>query len=258
MKQFVIVISDKGGAGKSAVSRLIADYLVENKTPAVLVDGDGEVGQLVKFYGERDENGRLKSKQTPGAGVMQFALHGSEADREKITSILDLNASLIVCDFPAAGLNVLEKLQKSLGLIDDIKSEGYTPVFINPITPFAASMRTVKRMITLGGAGCEFVVIKNHMFADGDDDWVVWNGDDAAKIAPSGGKKVLAEFGGTELELPKLRLGAMSLIDEFSLRFSDACHDSRMPRYHRKYVQLWRKSGFEMLDKIAGKIGVKK
>jgi hypothetical protein len=258
MKHFVMTISDKGGAGKSAMARLIADYIFVTKVPALLVDGDGEVGQLAKFYAERDENGRIKKQQTPGIGVLQFGLHGQQSDREKIATVLDHGANLVLCDFPAAGLTVLEQLQDSVGLLDDIKAEGYKPVFINPITPFAASMRTVKRMINMGGNDSEYVVVKNNMFADGDDDWIVWNGSEESKIKPSGGKKALAEVGGIEIELPKLRLGAMSLIDEFNLTFEAACNDMRMPRYHRKYAQLWRKSCHETLDQIAEKIGVKK
>lgn len=258
MKHFVMTISDKGGAGKSAIARLIADYIFVRKTQALLVDGDGEVGQLSKHYGERDENGRIKKQQTPGVGVLHFALHGQQSDREKIATVLDYGANLVLCDFPAAGLTILEQLQASVGLLDDIKAEGYKPVFINPITPFAASMRTVKRMINMGGNDSEYIVFKNQCFADGPEDWTVWNGCAETNIKPSGGKNALAEIGGIEIELPKLRLGAMSLIDEFNLTFEAACNDMRMPRYHRKYTQIWRKSCHQTLDQIAEKIGVTK
>lgn len=258
MKHFVMTISDKGGAGKSAMARLLADYFCHKNLPALLVDGDGEIGAMAKHYGERDQNGRLKKHQTPGIGVLHFALHGQQSDREKIATVLDHGADLVLCDFPAAGLTVLEQLQASVGLLDDIKSEGYTPVFINPITPFSSSMRTVKRMIGMGGIDSEYIVIKNNMFADGEEDWLVWSGCEEAGIKPSGGKNALAEVGGIEIEIPKLRLGAMSLIDEFNLTFQAACNDMRLPRYHRKYTQIWRKSCHQTLDQIAEKIGVKK
>lgn len=258
MKRFVMTISDKGGAGKSAMARLIADYFFVTKTPALLVDADGEVGQLAKFYAERDENGRIKKQQTPGVGVIRYALHGQQSEKEKIATVLDYGADLILVDFPAAGLTLMEQLQNSVGLLDDIKSEGYTPVFVNPINPFAASMRTVKRMISMGGIDSEYIVIKNNMFADGAEDWIVWDGCEETGIKPSSGKNALAQVGGIEIELPKLRLGAMSLIDEFNLTFETACNDMRLPRYHRKYTQLWRKSCHQTLDQIAEKIGVKK
>lgn len=258
MKHFVMTISDKGGAGKSAIARLIADYFFVTKTQALLVDGDGEIGAMAKHYGERDDNGRLKKQQTPGIGVLHFALHGQQSDKEKIATVLDYGAELVLVDFPAAGLTVLEQLQASVGLLDDIKSEGYTPTFINPITPFSSSMRTVKRMIGIGGNDSEYIVIKNNMFAEGAEDWIVWEGSEEAGIKPSGGKNALMQVGGIEIELPKLRLGAMSLIDEFNLTFETACNDMRMPRYHRKYTQIWRKSCHQILDQIAEKIGVKK
>ena len=63
-----MVISDKGGTGKSIFSRALADRLRRDRIDSLLVDGDGTVGQLLQFYGERDEAGRLQ-EQTPDRGV---------------------------------------------------------------------------------------------------------------------------------------------------------------------------------------------
>ncbi len=259
MKRFVMTISDKGGSGKSVTARKLADYYRANgRDDVLLVDGDGEVGQLLKFYGERDANGRITAKQTPGVGVLAFALHGGKTDREKISTVLDHGAETVLVDFPAAGLTVLEQTNEAFGFLDDIKAEGYRPVFINPITPFAASMRTVKRMIQLGGQDSDYIVLRNEMFTEGPEDWIVWDGSEDSQILPSGGKAALAAVGGMELDLPRLRAGAMALIDEFSLTFDTACADPRMPRYHRKYVQIWRKACHERLDKIAHLLGIVK
>lgn len=255
-KRFVMTISDKGGSGKSVSARTIADFYREKGVKALLVDGDGEVGQLLKFEGERDAAGKLIHPQKPYSGVLAFALHGSKSDREKIATVLDHSADLVLCDFPAAGLTVLEQTNAAFGFLDDIKAEGYRPVFINPITPFAASMRTVKRMISLGGPDCDYIVLRNEQFTEGPEDWIVWDGAEDAQIRPSSGKKALADVGGVELTLPRLRSGAMALIDEFNLRFEAACNDQRMPRYHRKYVQIWRKACHAALEKISDKLGV--
>lgn len=256
MKHFVMTISDKGGSGKSVVARLLADFYAANDAQPTLVDGDGEVGQLLKFYGRREDSGKLSGVQKPGDGVLAFALHGGKTDREKIATVLDHGSELVLCDFPAAGLTVLEQTQDAFGFLDDIKAEGYRPVFVNPITPFAASMRTVKRMTQLGGPDCEYIVFRNEQFTEGDEDWIVWNGSEDGSIKASAGRKVIEDVGGVELDLPRLRSGAMALIDEFSLTFEAACGDQRMPRYHRKYVQLWRKACHERLDTIKARLGL--
>lgn len=258
MKRFVMTISDKGGSGKSVVARLLADYYRSHAAKVMMVDGDGEVGQLLKFYGDRDESGRFSKEQTPGTGVLHFALHGSKIDREKISTVLDHGADLVLCDFPAAGLTVLDQANEAFGFLDDIKAEGYRPVFVNPITPFAASMRTVKRMTQLGGSDADYIVLRNEMFTEGPEDWIVWNGSDDGTIKASGGKKTLTDVGGIEIDLPRLRAGAMALIDEFNLTYETACTDQRMPRYHRKYAQIWRKACHERFDKIAETLGVVK
>ncbi|MDP2196096.1 MAG: hypothetical protein Q8J72_08935 [Rhodocyclaceae bacterium] len=255
MKRFVMTISDKGGSGKSVAARVLADYYTAHGVDALLVDGDGEVGQLLKYHGRRDGDGRLV-EQRPGDGVLSFALHGERTDREKIATVLDHGAPLVLCDFPAAGLTVLEQVQTAFGFLDDIKAEGYKPTFINPITPFAASMRTVKRMIDLGGDDCDYVVLRNQQFVEGEEDWICWTGSDDGSIKPSSGRKVLADAGGIELDMPRLRAGAMALIDEFSLTFEAACSDTRLPRYHRKYAQIWRKGCHETLNTIKDRLGV--
>lgn len=255
MKRFVMTISDKGGSGKSVAARVLADYYRAQGASPLLVDGDGEVGQLLKYHGRRDDAGRLV-EQRPGEGVLSFALHGERTDREKIATVLDHGAPLVLCDFPAAGLTVLEQVQSAFGFLDDIKSEGYRATFVNPITPFAASMRTVRRMIELGGHDSDYIVLRNQQFVEGEEDWIVWTGSDDGSIKPSSGRKALADAGGIELDLPRLRSGAMALIDEFSLTFEAACDDPRLPRYHRKYAQIWRKSCHERLDTIKTRLGL--
>lgn len=256
MKRFVMTISDKGGSGKSVMARLLADWYASKGVKVLLVDGDGEVGQLVRFHGARDEQGRLIQPQPKYEGVLQYSMHGGITDREKIANVLDIGAELVLVDFPAAGLQVLEQTNAAFGFLDDIKEEGYKPVFVNPITPFAASMRTVKNMVAIGGTDAEYIVFKNQMFADGAEDWVVWNGSEEDGIKPSGGKSELARVGGVELDLPKLRIGAMALIDEYRLTFAQAQEpEGKLPRYFRRGVQMWRRDVFSIFDSIAERLG---
>ncbi len=70
----------KGGAGNSLVARLLAEMKREAEPVTWLVDGDGEVGQLVQYLGRRDPGGRLVREQRGDEGVATFALHGWRDD----------------------------------------------------------------------------------------------------------------------------------------------------------------------------------
>src|SRR5512143_2166836 len=100
MKRWIMVVSDKGGTGKSIFSRAVADRLRRATANALLVDGDGTVGQLLQFYGERDDTGRLR-EQTPEHGVMPFLMTGGIKDRDALVNMLDYDKPVVLCDLPA-------------------------------------------------------------------------------------------------------------------------------------------------------------
>jgi len=94
IKQIFLVLSDKGGTGKSIFSRGLADYIVRNnkQNETLMVDGDGEVGQLLQFYREY--------------GVISAQIIDQEK-RDQFINILESEKKFIIVDLPAASISHL-------------------------------------------------------------------------------------------------------------------------------------------------------
>ncbi len=149
MKRWILVTSGKGGVGKSLVARLLAEMKREAEPSTWLVDGDGEVGQLVQYLGRRDLSGRLLREQRGDEGVATFALHGWRDDagmREVLDGLIrplqDATADVLV-DLPAASLGVLAALEREAGLSAGAARLGYRPTLVVPLSPMLASRTSI-------------------------------------------------------------------------------------------------------------------
>ena len=112
MRNIIATISGKGGVGKTTLARLIGETLRERAPNALLVDGNGSVGQFLQYLGERGTDGKLASPQPEPEGVRVFNLHGDERDRDQILNLLESNRDTIFIDLPAESLQMLERLQR--------------------------------------------------------------------------------------------------------------------------------------------------
>jgi hypothetical protein len=253
MKHFVMVLTDKGGTGKSMFTRAIADRYARDSIKALLVDGDGEVGQLFQFYSKVNAEGS-PVKQAAGNGVLTIRVTGEEKERDKLLAMLDYDLPVVLVDMPAASLTALAKMDGEVGFFDELKRSGYRATLINVLSPFQSSTRTVKQMIELAGKNADYVAVINRWFGD-DEDFYMWLGD--SNNSPSQGRKMLPEFDGVEIELPKLQTGVLVAMDDLMLTFSDACESPSLSRPQRSRLIRWMKDTDIQLDKISYMIGLK-
>lgn len=253
MKRFVMVITDKGGTGKSIMARALADRYARDKVDALLVDADGEIGQLYQFYCAIDKDGNPVD-QKPGNGVLTLKFSSNEKERNKLLNLLDHDLPVVLADMPAASLTELAKFDKEAGFFDELKRAGYRPTLVNVLSPFQSSTRTVKEMIDLAGDRADYVAVVNRWFGE-DDDFFMWFGDD--NHPASSGKAALAKHKGKEIELPRLQAGVLVAVDDLMVRFSDAVEHKELSRAHRSRLFRWINDVDDQLDKIAEYVGLK-
>lgn len=253
MKHFVMVLTDKGGTGKSMLTRAIADRYARDSIKALLIDGDGEVGQLFQFYCRVDEKGK-PVKQSAGNGVLTMRFTGDEKERDKLFAMIDYDLPVVLVDMPAASLTALAKMDAEVGFFDELNRSGYRLTLINVLSPFQSSTRTVKQMIDLAGKKADYVAVINRWFGD-NEDFYMWLGD--SNNPPSQGRKMLPDIGGIEIELPKIQTGVLVAMDDLMLTFSDACESPSLSRPHRSRLIRWMKDTDIQLDKISHLIGLK-
>ncbi|MGD7037272.1 hypothetical protein [Methylotuvimicrobium buryatense] len=227
-KKLILNLSDKGGTGKSLFTRGVADYLIRRQlqSQTLLVDGDGEVGQLLQFY------------KSDGAISAQIT---DEEKRDQFVEILESQKALIVADLPAASITHLRRLNDEIDFFRVVGDYGYQLIFCNVISPFKASVRSVKAMIELAGGHADYVVVKNRFFGD----------DGEFHLYESGqGKKALAQHGGLEINMPKISTGVLAELDAKNIPFWRAIDDVQLKLAYRCRVNQWLKDLDVQLDRL--------
>ena len=216
-KRMILVLSDKGGTGKTLFSRGLADYLqrYQQLAQTLLVDGDGEVGQLLQFY--------------RNFGVISTQITEPE-HRDNFINILESEKSLIVADLPAASLTHLTALEVEMGFLALVKSHGYQLTLCNVISPFKASIRSVKAMAEWAGDQADYVVIKNRFFGLDEEFHLYYSGQ---------GKKAMAHYNGLEIELPRISSGVLAAIDVLNLPFCQALESPELKLAYRCRINRW-------------------
>lgn len=252
MKRFVMVVQDKGGTGKSIISRFIADRYARDGVKALLVDGDGEVGQLFQFYCKVDADGNAVV-QSAGDGVLTLRFTGIEKERDRLISFLDMGMDTVLVDMPAGSIKALTEFDRETGFFDELEKCGYRATLINVLSPFQSATRTVAEMVGIASNKADYVAVVNRWFGD-DEDFYMWFGD--ANNAPSKGREILRSHSGIEIEFPKVQTGVLVAIDDFMLPFHRAVSDERLSRVQRSRLYRWMKTSDIELDKIAQFINV--
>ena len=126
MKLFVMVCGDKGGTGKSLMARALADRIRREQRDVLMIDGDGEIGNLFQFYAKLDEQGEPASDQIQN-GVVPIRFTGPERERDQLLAAVDLSCPLIVADMPAASLTHLKQFDSDTGFFTELARSGYRP-----------------------------------------------------------------------------------------------------------------------------------
>jgi hypothetical protein len=251
-KRFVMVCGDKGGTGKSLMTRALADRIRRGQHAALLIDGDGEIGNLYQFYASLDANGEPVPEQREN-GVVPIRFTGPERERDQLLAAVDLGRPLILADLPAASLTQLKQFDTDTGFFAELERNGYRATLVNVLSPFSASTRTVREMIELAGKSADYVVAVNQWFGDRED-FFLWYGN--ANTAPSSGCTMLAQYSGIEIALPKLQAGVLVALDELLLTFSAARQDARLTTPQRSRLYRWMQAVDAELDRVSPLLGL--
>lgn len=193
MKRLILVLGNKGGVGKTTFARFAAELLRHKRASALIVDGDGTVGQLLKALGARGDDGKLVYPQPREGGVATFSFHGDERDRDAIADMTETDAETVLIDLPAASLTYLERLESETGFLASV-AERATVTIVSLITPDEETRRGLIDAIHLVPNATHVAVCNRH-FGD-EKSWQVW--------AQSPARATLVESGGIEVALPSL------------------------------------------------------
>lgn len=170
-KRLVLVVSQKGGVGKSALAQALGDFVIranatrqkEGRAPVsmVMIDGDSDVQQLSSVYGLRDENGDYDAdanQEMPYEGVQRVELD-KDGKRDELFQALERGADLVLVDTAAGALSQFESFfSGSIQSFVDLAGEtGYQVSLVMPIMPEPSSAESAARLLRQWGSSVDVV-----------------------------------------------------------------------------------------------------
>jgi hypothetical protein len=143
----IVVGADKGGVGKTTVSRLLLDYLASHKTPARAFDAEHPRGTLERFHPDNTE-------------IVDLTQTG---DQMKIIDTLeDAGPKVSVLDVRAGRLGPTLKALEDIGFISAAKDGQFTFCLFHVLGPSVASLDEIS-IIAPYVSDAHYFMVKNHI-----------------------------------------------------------------------------------------------
>jgi hypothetical protein len=214
---------EKGGVGKSVVSRLLAQYFIDKNQLLTVVDADRSHGAMLRFYSDFSVPGDLDNFETSDQ-ILQLAL---DADRR------------VIVDLPAQSDRLLRKWMEQNGIVE-LAAESQVPLYFwHVMDDGKDSVNLLQNLVNVYGSSVKYVLVKN-----------MGRGKDFSEFDASEAKKNAERAGAQIITLDDLHAPTMKKIDSHSSSFWAASNNSTMGMIERHRVKVWIKKVFQELEKI--------
>jgi len=217
---------EKGGVGKSLVSRLVAQYLIDKELPFLGFDADRSHGALLRFY----------------AGFASPVL----IDRyEALDSIIEAAVEQpdrrILVDLAAQTHDPLVQWMDESGVLDMAAESGFTITYWHVMDSGRDSVDLLKKLLDRFGARLNYVLVRNQM-----------RGDDFGMLEQSGEQDRALGFGADVVSIKHLSDSIIQKIDASSSSFWAAQHDADKSRtglgmMDRQRLKMWLRDAYQQI-----------
>lgn len=212
-KPLVIMVgADKGGVGKTTVSRALDDYLHHRKAVRAVFDGEYPNGDLRQF----SDVAEVVDLTSIDDQMKMF-------DQLQGVTLIDIKAGLFT--------ETLSALQRT-GLLDDVRGGGFNLALLHVLGPSAASLAEIAEITTKLGSGALHLLVKNYINEAG---FKEWEADARFKAALSGSPA---------LTIPHLQARASTEVQRRGMSFGTFAADPSQSRMLAGYVKAWLNETF--------------
>ncbi len=229
MSRIHFIGGEKGGVGKSVISRLLAQYYIDRETLFKVYDADLSHGAMMRYYTSFSEPVDITQFESADSIAEQTADSG-------VTAIVDLAAQT------ARPLGLWINESGLLDLADDI---GLTLSFWHVMDDGTDSLQLLHSLFDNYGDRAEYIIARN--FGRGSN-FSHFNEPEIAQRIATLNTKVI--------DIPALHAPTMRKIDHISASFWAAANnkDKKMGPtlglLERQRVKTWLHKTYEQLDKI--------
>lgn len=260
-KRCALIVSEKGGVGKSTKARALIDQLRYENLIVAAYDADGSVGALVRVLGTRNEDGRISPEQDPVQGVGYYNVRAEEA-RNKLLDAIASGDELIVHDLAGGSLADLTRIvdggEGLDGLLAAFEEHGYRLTIVHILSPDIGAVQSVASWLELVGDKVDHIAVRNCRWGRLEADFPFWYGFTDGKGVSKGGKtrEKLLGLGGIEIDLPGIPIGTFAKIDAENMSFSAAAADAALTITERAHIAKFRRDYAAALDPARHLLGL--
>lgn len=225
MSQIHFIGGEKGGVGKSLLSRVIAQHLVDRDLPFVGLDTDRSHGALLRYYGDY-------SRPMPAEGPESF-------DRIVDAAAEDPQRRVLV-DLAAQTQGLLLRWIDEGGVTDVAADLGVALRYWHVMDNGRDSTHLLERWLDGPGARLPLVIVLNEV-----------RGDDFAQLDETGLLPRAEQQGARVMRLPKLADTPLQKMDASGLSFWAAQQPGAMGLMDRQRLRVWLQRLSAELDTLA-------
>ena len=220
---------EKGGVGKSLVSRVLAQYLIDHRLPFLGFDSDRSHGALLRFY---------------AAYASPVVIDHYDSLDKVLEAATEEPSRRIVVDLAAQTHQPLVKWMEESGLLDLAKELGVGVRYWHVMDSGKDSVDLLARLLDRFGAQLDYTLVLNQL-----------RGEDFEIFEKSGQKQRALALGARIATLPRLHESAMTRIDARSTSFWAAAHSgdkelTGLGLLERQRVKVWLARAYAELDKL--------
>ena len=217
---------EKGGVGKSLVSRLVAQYLIDKELPFLGFDTDRSHGALLRFY---------------SGFASPVLVDRYEALDSIIEAAIEQPERRILVDLAAQTHDPLVKWMDESGVLDMAGESGFTITYWHVMDSGRDSVDLLKKLLDRFGARLNYVLVRNQM-----------RGDDFGMLEQSGEQDRALGFGAHVVSIKHLSDSIIQKIDASSSSFWAAQHDADKSRtglgmMDRQRLKMWLRDAYQQI-----------
>ena len=219
---------EKGGVGKSLVSRLVAQYLIDKELPFLGFDTDRSHGALLRFY---------------SGFASPVLIDRYEALDSIIEAAVEQPDRRILVDLAAQTHDPLVQWMDESGVLDMASESGFTITYWHVMDSGRDSVDLLKKLLDRFGARLSYVLVRNQM-----------RGDDFGMLEQSGEQDRALGFGAHVVTIKHLSDAIIQKIDASSSSFWAAQHDADKSRtglgmMDRQRLKMWLRDAYQQIDR---------
>lgn len=167
MKKLFISLSNKGGVGKSMLSKVMVElYREKYPTKIEAYDCDYENHGLANIYSQKDEKGYVIEKQDPNKGVVVLDIKDGRG-RDEMLNVLSRNdnTEVVLFDMPANNVSTFSNIiENAETYVMACKELGYEVYILNLVSNDFESLMSLQECYEMFGNEVNYVIVFNNAF----------------------------------------------------------------------------------------------